>query len=69
MVDAFKPSRVIEPVDVAQVVGLTVLLPLMFGVGFTATTVVPALEVQEPSVAVTEYVPAAAVVAVAIDGF
>lgn len=39
------------------------------GIGLTVTTVVPAALVHPPTVTVTEYVPVAAVVAPAIDGF
>ena len=48
-----------------------VLLPAVgaAGIGFTVTAVVPAEPVQPVTVAVTEYVPEAAVVAAAIVGF
>jgi len=39
------------------------------GVAFTITVVVPAAEVQPPTVIVTEYVPASAVVALERVGF
>jgi hypothetical protein len=39
------------------------------GIGFTVTAVVPNVLVQPATDAVTEYVPVAAVVAPAIDGF
>ena len=39
------------------------------GIGLTVTTVVPAALVHPPTLAVTEYVPVAATVAPAIDGF
>jgi hypothetical protein len=39
------------------------------GIGLTVTVVVPAVEVQPLTVAVTEYVPDIAVVAFAIVGF
>lgn len=39
------------------------------GIGLTVTAVVPAALVQPPTLAVTEYVPVAAIVAPGIDGF
>ena len=39
------------------------------GVALTVAVVVPAADVQPETVTVTEYVPVAAVVALAIDGF
>jgi hypothetical protein len=55
----------VEPAQIGELleaVGAT-------GAGLTVTTVVPALPVQPPTVAVTEYVPLAAVVAPGIVGF
>lgn len=65
------PVNVIDPVAVAQFVGLLTLLPLMFGVGLIMTVVVPGAEGQLPTVvvAITEYTPASASVILLIDGF
>jgi hypothetical protein len=69
-VEATRPVNVIDPVVVAQFVGL-LAVPLMLAVGLTTTTVVPGAEGQLPTVAVaiTLYVPPSAVVALLIVGF
>ena len=55
----------VEPTQIGE------LLPAVgvAGIGFTTTTVVPAALIQPITVAVTEYVPAANEVALAIEGF
>jgi hypothetical protein len=55
------------PVEFAQVLLFAVMVEL--GVAFTVATVEPAAEAQPLTVIVTLYVPLAAVVALAIDGF
>jgi hypothetical protein len=69
-VEGTSPVNVIDPVVVAQFVGLFAV-PLMFAVGLTTTTVEPGAEGQFPTVAVaiTLYVPPSAVVALLIVGF
>ena len=66
------PFNVILPVALAQFVGFDELLPVIAGVGFTTTVVVPAEDGQlmllaaYAAVAITLYTPAIAVVALAL---
>lgn len=71
MVDAANPFNVMVPVAVLQLAGSVKLVVVITGVGFTTTTVLPGSDGQLPvaAVAITVYVPPAASVMFAIDGF